>query len=130
MIDGHELFDPNDILRIGFERNGAWFQSVYKSTLTLYNKAYQKWSMGTGGGSGAPENYSDWQSRNDELFSNYDDCNRNYLAWIYMVDNKLGYLFNANNDSTPEGVAIEDGVPFDISTGKSPANSGSLTTIM
>ena len=40
--------------------------------------------MGTGGGSGAPENFSDWNERDGEIFADYGPWmgKRDDLAWI------------------------------------------------
>ena len=62
--------DPNELSRINIKRDGEWFKMVYKNVITSYRKAMEKWLSGTGGGPGAPENYSDWRTRPDWNFQN------------------------------------------------------------
>ena len=70
----------------------------------------QKWKNGTGGGSGAPENYCDWDKREGEKFSNYAEKGScDYLAYIYMLDQQTGFAFNNINDPAPDNTILEDG---------------------
>ena len=81
----HEIFvnDPN---RVEISRDFAWLRDLYYKTLSDYRRAMQKWKKGTGGGSGAAENYADWNERSDEVFSKYGGVKGDMLAWIYMLD--------------------------------------------
>ena len=67
--------------------------------------------MGTGGGSGAPENFSDWNERDGEIFADYGPWmgKRDDLAWIYMLDKEIGFCFNNEHDPPPAESVLEDG---------------------
>ena len=46
-------------------------QHLFKNTFSLYKHAMRKWTKGTGGGPGYPENYCDWEERSDDIFARY-----------------------------------------------------------
>ena len=69
----------------------------------------EKWKKGTGGGSGAPENYCDWGTRDGEKFADYAESGScDYLAYIYMLDEQTGFAFNNINDPAPDDTITED----------------------
>ena len=115
-----ETPDPNDPARIVIERDFVWCKKVYSDWLKMYNLAMKKWKSGTGGGSGYPENYCDWNTCDEELLSNYHGSpgKSDALAWIYMLDKSLGYIFNVINDPPPAGSVMQDGVPTVESTNR------------
>ena len=118
----NERMNPNDISRINIERSHKWVRALHRSIISDYNKAYKKWTKGTGGGSGYPENCSDWNERDAELFSNYASVGKgDYLAWMYMLDAKAGFIFNLVNDPPPSDSVLEDGNTDDAG-GKRGAN--------
>ena len=100
-IEGYMNLNANDPNRILITRNGDWIKHVYTDTLKKYKEVGEQWKKGTGGGSGAPENYENWEERDSALFVNYDVCRRSYLTWIYMVDKGIDYLFGSSNYSVP-----------------------------
>ena len=89
-----------------------WLKKVYFDVIKKYGKAMANWKLGTGGGSGAPENYCDWNTRQEEEFANYGGApgsRVDHLAYIYMLDKKIGYAFNNINDPAPDSTVMEDG---------------------
>ena len=76
-----------------------------------YNIAWQKWTKGTGGGSGDSEHFKDWETRNDtEKFANYAEYGSvDYLAYIYMLDKSKNFPLNAIHDPAPKDTVMEDG---------------------
>ena len=104
--------DPNDPARIAIERDFIWCKKVYIDWLKMYNIAMKKWKKGTGGGAGYPENYCNWNTRDTELFANYHGTagKSDALAWMYMLDKSLGFIFNVVNDPPPPGSVMQDGV--------------------
>ena len=80
-----------------------------------------KWKQGTGGGSGAPENYSDWNQRDDCDFRKYGGHKGDVLAWVYMMDKKNGFPLLEMYDDTPSSIVIEDSNTQGIVTNSSPA---------
>jgi len=101
---------PNDLDRINIERDGNFIKSLIVDTMKKYAVVSERWKSGTGGGSGFPENYENWEERDDELFANYDSTKgKHYTAWVYMVDKSIGFILNAKNDPVPLDVHLEDG---------------------
>ena len=117
--------DPNELSRINIKRDGEWFKNVYKNIISSYRKAMEKWLSGTGGGPGAPENYSDWRTRDDWEFQKYDRTRGNILAWMYMKDKALNFILDAKNNDLPgrlirEGIADQNGNKMGSNYRKSP----------
>ena len=102
--------DPNDKLRINIERNHIWLGRLYKKVMPQYNHAWQKWTKGTGGGSGMPENYTNWEKREClEKFADYAEHGSiDYLAYMIMLDKQVGYCINTINDPAPDDTVTED----------------------
>ena len=67
-----------------------------------------KWKSGTSGGSGASENYADWNSRDNWDFSKYGGIKGDVLAWIYMLDKDNGFPLLEMFDDAPITITIED----------------------
>ena len=110
---GTPALDPNNPARFSIKsRDYKWLKKLYLDTLKKYSLAMKKWRMGTGGGSGYPENYTNWDTRDDELFANYHPCAAmsDALAWIYMLDKTIGFVFNAINSPPPPESVLQDGV--------------------
>ena len=103
--------DPNDPARIAIERDYVWCKKVYVDWLKKYNVAMKKWKKGTGGGPGYPENYANWNTRDTELFGNYHASagRSDALAWMYMLDKSVGFIFNVINDPPPPASVMQDG---------------------
>jgi len=76
--------DPNKESCIAIPRDFVWAKQVWKvNVLKPYNNAMKKWHKGTGGGPGAPEDYSNWENRQEELFSGYvKSGSSDMLAWV------------------------------------------------
>ena len=73
-------------------RSRDWIEKCCVLTLTTCMKPLHKWSKGTGGGPGTPENFYDGKERDDKLFINYDDTSRTCLTWIHMKDKETGFF--------------------------------------
>ena len=124
---GTPALDPNNVARFSvWGRDYKWLKKLYLDTLKKYNVSMKKWKMGTGGGSGYPENYSDWNTRDDELFGMYHACASmsDVLAWIYMLDKSLGFIFNAINSPPRLDSTLQDGVDITATVGKSGTKGG------
>ena len=70
-IIGHEGMTANDISRIEIPRTSAWVGKVITDIRKKYNAYMVKWTMGTGGGPGAPENFTNWGQRDDKYLNEY-----------------------------------------------------------
>ena len=106
--------NPNDLTTISRERDNIFLMKLYTKTMVEYNHAMINWKAGTGGGSGRPENYADWEQRDEECFTTYGFkvkeryVEKDHLAWIYMLDKNAGYPFNSSNDPAPDETVRED----------------------
>ena len=106
-----EDMDPNDPERINISRDYVWLGKLYKRVMKEYDPAWKRWTKGTGGGSGMPEDFHCWEEReNLEEFANYAD-NRSVecLAYILMLDKKAEYILNTINEPVREDTVMEDG---------------------
>ena len=63
--------DPNDKRNHNVLVDGIDVKNQFKQVLLLYKETMRKWTQGTGGGPGAPENYSNWNIRENEKFSKW-----------------------------------------------------------
>ena len=108
--------NPNDLTTISRERVNIFLKNLYTKTMVEYNHAMIKnWKAGTGGRRcGWPENYADWEQRDEECFTTYRFkvkeryVEKEHLAWIYMLDKNAGYPFNSSNDLAPDETVRED----------------------
>uniref|UniRef100_A0A6U5LTK3 Uncharacterized protein n=1 Tax=Corethron hystrix TaxID=216773 RepID=A0A6U5LTK3_9STRA len=97
---------PNNLSRIEIPRTAVWVQQVIQDVRAKYNVMMEKWIMGTDGGPGAPEDFTEWDKRDDGYLNDY--CNDRWLCWVYMIDRSLGFLFStktreiAPNSALPE----------------------------
>jgi hypothetical protein len=67
------------------------------------------WMKGTGGGSGAPENFSIWEQRDPVLFVNYSNQPaRIYLSVVFMWDKEYKFLLVTQKATVPAQAAIDD----------------------
>ena len=85
-IEGHEDLSANDHRRMDILCSGVWIKKAFWTGFpdyTTMNKAYR---TGTGGGGGAPENYHNWQKRDDLYLSSYTP--KRYIYCYHFV-----YLF-------------------------------------
>ena len=104
-VESYTELDPNSLTRINIVRSYRWIKGAYFKVLKEYSHAMSKWKMGTGGGSGAPEDFAgSWREReNLELFANYASqagkCD--YLAYILMYDKEVDYIIDSINDPAP-----------------------------
>ncbi len=110
-LDSYNKIDANDVDRMKIKRDHNWIATLWKKVLSDYNAASKLWKMGTGGGSGAPENFSDWNERDGEIFADYGPWTgkRDDLAWINMLDKEIGFCFNNEHDPPPAESVLEDG---------------------
>ena len=105
--------NPNHFDSISSNRDYEFLKKLWAKTLKEYNAAMKLWKLGTGGGSGAPENYCDWETRDGEYFATYGDDKvkgKYYLAWIYMLDQQTNYAFDTVNDPAPDDTVTEDSI--------------------
>jgi hypothetical protein len=109
-FDEYAQFDPNNEDRISLLWTPAEVANIFKKMRTEYQKAMDKFTMGTGGGTGAPEGFSVWEERHAGYVVNYDvqPCNI-YLSLVYMWDKEYSFCFVDKKDPLPPDCAIGDG---------------------
>ena len=117
-LDNKETIDPNNPSRIDIKRSGSWLYELFKKVLAEYKVAMHKWKSGTGGGSGAPKDYHQWDKRDAKLFSNYGGIKggvpvkKDYLGYMMMTDIDSGWAFLSSFLPAPKNTVLEDGVQF------------------
>ncbi len=71
--------------------------------------------MGTGGGSGAPENFSTWPTCDETHVSTYIQQNTNlYLAVVHIWDKQFGFPFVPKRDPMPVDCMIDTPAAFAV----------------
>ena len=79
-FDEHGQFDPNNPKCIALPWTVTNVKAIFKLVRLEYNKAMEQYTMGTGGGPGAPENFNVWQERDPASVVGYIQQN----AFIYL----------------------------------------------
>lgn len=108
---GNDL-DANNQLRMDLSWTGSDMEAIYCIVKTKYTLAMRRWTEGTGGGSGAPEDYGDWVSRDaTEYFNGYATPvgGGMELTWMYMHDKDKGFPLFKSFEGLPESASVEDG---------------------
>lgn len=109
-FDEYAQFDPNNVERISLPWTQEEVTAVFKKIQVEYQAAMDKFTMGTGGGTGAPAGFSVWEERHPGYVVNYDPqpCNI-YLSLVYMWDKEFNFCFVDTKDKLPADCAIGDG---------------------
>jgi hypothetical protein len=58
----HGMFNPNNAVRIALKWTQHEVNGIFGKAVLEYQACMKKYTMGTGGGAGAPENFSTWQT--------------------------------------------------------------------
>ncbi len=76
-----------------------------------YNRVMERYTMGTGGGSGMPENYVIWQERYETTIAGYISqiAADLYLTAVYMWDCMHDYHFVTTHEQIPKEARIDNG---------------------
>lgn len=115
-FDEHGGFNPNNLDRIKLPWNESMLQSVLHSGRTDYEFVMAKYTHGTGGGPGAPENFADWESRHESWMLNYTpqrDAHL-YLTIIFMWDKEHGFPLKPSVGEMPPGTGRDDEADTDV----------------
>ena len=109
-FDEHGQFDPNNRIRIALPWSPTEVEVIFKTLTLEYNKAMKLYTMGTGGGPGAPENFNVWQERDPATVVSYiQQSSFIYLSLVHIWDKKYSFPFVDVKDSLPTNAAIGDG---------------------
>jgi hypothetical protein len=134
-LENKHMIDPNDSNVKRKIWSGVDIKMMYDYVLKKYRESMVKWTKGTGGGHGAPENYEDWETRNDEWFHNYGSATEfiPWLTWVYCMDQECGGILLAKYEGLPSGIGTEDGTSVHRETSRSSKQMtmiGAVTEVM
>ena len=94
--------------------------SIFAKVLSEYNTAMEKYTKGTGGGSGShamfavwdearSEQHKQWKERSVGWIAQYaGQMSMLYLGVVLMWDAEFGYIFHARKDPMPDDCMIDD----------------------
>ena len=109
-----DQLDPNDQTRINIERDAKYLYQLWKKRMYEYKLGVKKWTSDTGGGSGNPLNFHNWDEVSVSEFGNYGGgsgraIRKEWMAYILLLDMKTEYSFSSSFDPPPENAIVEDG---------------------
>ncbi len=109
----HGKFNPNNLVRIALNCTQKEVSGIFLKVVLEYQVCMKKYMKGTGGGPGAPENFSTWQTQDETYVSQYtqQSCNL-YLAVVDIWDKQFGFPFVPRRDPMPDNCMIDDIVNF------------------
>lgn len=104
------MFDPNNKHhRIALPWTEKEIANIFNTVIMEYNPAMQNWMKGTGGGSGAGEDFSVWEIRDPILFVDYSNqAARIYLSVVYIWDKEYGFILVTKKETIPASAAFDD----------------------
>jgi hypothetical protein len=100
-LNGWETIDPNDAERVAIARSGNDIKIIYDKLSNEYKKAMKKYTKGTGGGSGASENFEVWEERDHTKWFHGYTQHTTYLTWIHLCDKDSGYALYSKYEGLP-----------------------------
>ena len=103
-------FNPNNLERIALPWLEKEVIALFRYVMTLYNQCMAFYTMGTGGGAGYPENYTNWQQRESECVAAYlndQDVNL-FLTPIHMWDKFYSFPLVKVVGTVPTEAQIDD----------------------
>ncbi len=108
--DKHGNFNPNNKDRIKLPWDKTSLKSVLHDGQGDYEGMMKVYTMGTGGGSGAPEDFADWWNRDESWIMNYtpQQVKDLYLAIIFMWDKIHNFPFSPPCQKMPPDCIRED----------------------
>ena len=110
-----DLLNPNDSERISIERNAKFLYELWKKRMYEYKVGVKKWCSDTGGGSGDPLNFHNWDDLSVSDFANYGGgsgraVRKEWMSYILLLDMKTEYAFSSSFEAPPEDAVVEDGM--------------------
>ena len=100
-LSGWEKIDPNDPSRISIKRSGIDMKHIYEKISSEYKRAMKNYTKGTGGGSGAPEDFEVWETRDATIHFNNYAKHTTYLTWIHLADKDSSYVLYSKYEGLP-----------------------------
>jgi hypothetical protein len=119
-VEGFEELNPNDPIRIEMHtlRPSTFFKTgLIDPIKPVYREACRRWRSDTGGGAGQPENFIDWDPRNDYKFGDFTNGQSPaLLTWIFMKDRSMNYVLETEADNLPMQFQIDDSIESNSAT--------------
>ena len=113
-------FNPNNEARIALDWTPADVTAIFGKVLSEYNAAMEKYTKGTGGGSGSHAMFAVWDEARSEQHKKWKERSVGwiaqyagqmaslYLGVVLMWDAQFGYIFHARKDPMPDQCMIDD----------------------
>jgi hypothetical protein len=113
-------FNPNNEARIALDWTVADVTAIFAKVLSEYNSAMEKYTKGTGGGSGSHAMFAVWDEARSEQHKKWKERSVGwiaryagqmaslYLGVVLMWDAQFGYIFHARKDPMPDDCMIDD----------------------
>lgn len=103
-------YNPNDNARIAIPRTSKQMTHIYLQVMSDYKTMMELYTKGTGGGSGDPADYSDWEQREDTTILRYhNNSTSQYLTWVFMYDKQYEFILTKRLGPLPVGTRLDDG---------------------
>jgi hypothetical protein len=115
VYEQHGTFNANNRTRMQIPWSVKDVTAIFAKVDKEYKTAMDKYTMGTGGGSGANENFA-WQERDPTNVVTYSSGSQPcliYLSVMHMWDKEYSFPYVSVQDSMPADCAIDDDINFD-----------------
>ncbi len=110
-------FDPNNAARIALNWKQKDVSGILGKVALEYHECMKKYTMGTGGGSGAPKNFAMWETWDVNYISLYMQQDANsYLLAVHIWNKLYGFPFFPRRVPMPDDCMVDD--PLDFEYGK------------
>ncbi len=112
-FDIYGKFNPKNLVCIALNWTQKDVSGIFAKVVFEYQVCMKKYTMGTGGGPGAPENFSTLQTWDETYVSHYTQhLSHLYLAVVHIWDKQFGFPFVPNMDPMPGNCMIDDVIEF------------------
>jgi len=102
-------FDPNNACRIALNWTQKEVNGIFAKVVLEYQECMKRYTMGTGGGPGAPKNFLTWETRDESYVALYtQQASGSYLAVVHIWDKNYGFPLVSRRDPMPDHCMIDD----------------------
>jgi hypothetical protein len=109
----HGAFDPNNLAWIELSWMQKGVNGTFGKVVLEYQECMKRYTLGTGGSPGAPENFSTWQTQGEGYMSqNTQQACNIYLVVVHIWDKQFEFPFVPKKDPMPDNCMIDDIVDF------------------
>ena len=107
-FEEYSQMDPNNLERMGWCWTEQEVMAIFVKVKTEYQKMMDKYTQGTGGGSGDDAQFTTWMERDDTCVVTYLDSQYSllYLSVVKMWDRMFGHVFADVKDPLPDESAV------------------------